>query len=55
MTSPQPQSIPFAAQAVPFADLLASGKMPEGLLTGLSEQEIRDFFAYLRIPQPITR
>jgi putative heme-binding domain-containing protein len=29
--------------------------MPEGLLTGLSEQELRDFFAYLRIPQPITR
>jgi putative heme-binding domain-containing protein len=29
--------------------------MPEGLLTGLSEQEIRDFFAYLRISQPITR
>jgi putative heme-binding domain-containing protein len=29
--------------------------MPEGLLQGLSEQELRDFFAYLRIPQPITR
>jgi len=29
--------------------------MPEGLLAGLSEQELRDFFAYLRIPQPITR
>lgn len=29
--------------------------MPEGLLTGLSDQELRDFFAYLRISQPITR
>jgi putative heme-binding domain-containing protein len=29
--------------------------MPEGLLQGLSDQEIRDFFAYLRISQPITR
>jgi len=29
--------------------------MPEGLLLGLTEQEIRDFFAYLRMPQPITR
>ena len=29
--------------------------MPEGLLTGMSDQELRDFFAYLRIPQPITR
>jgi len=27
--------------------------MPEGLLAGLSDQEVRDFFAYLRIPQPI--
>jgi hypothetical protein len=29
--------------------------MPEGLLEGLTEQQVRDFFAYLRIPQPITR
>jgi putative heme-binding domain-containing protein len=29
--------------------------MPEGLLGGLSDQEVRDLFAYLRIPQPITR
>ena len=29
--------------------------MPEGLLLGLSDQELRDFFAYLRMPQPITR
>jgi putative membrane-bound dehydrogenase-like protein len=28
--------------------------MPEGLLEGLSDQELRDFFAYLRISQPIT-
>lgn len=29
--------------------------MPEGLLDGMSEQELRDFFAYLRISQPISR
>ncbi len=29
--------------------------MPDGVLAGLSDQELRDFFAYLRIPQPITR
>jgi putative heme-binding domain-containing protein len=29
--------------------------MPEGLLAGLNDQELRDFFAYLRISQPITR
>lgn len=29
--------------------------MPEGLLDGMTEQELRDFFAYLRISQPITK
>ena len=29
--------------------------MPEGLLEGLTNQQLRDFFAYLRIPQPISR
>jgi hypothetical protein len=29
--------------------------MPEGLLEGLSDQQLRDLFAYLRISQPITR
>ena len=28
--------------------------MPDGLLEGMTEQELRDFFAYLRISQPIT-
>ena len=27
--------------------------MPEGLLSGFSDQQLRDFFAYLRIGQPI--
>jgi putative heme-binding domain-containing protein len=29
--------------------------MPEGLLEGLDDRQLRDFFAYLRISQPITR
>ena len=29
--------------------------MPEGLLEGLDQQQLRDFFAYLRISQPISR
>jgi putative membrane-bound dehydrogenase-like protein len=29
--------------------------MPDGLLHGLSDQQVRDFFAYLRISQPITQ
>lgn len=28
--------------------------MPGALLSGLSDEELRDFFAYLRIPQPIS-
>ena len=38
------------------AELQSAGRslMPDGLLDGLSEQELRDFFAYLRIPQPIS-
>lgn len=29
--------------------------MPEGLLDGLDSKQLRDFFAYMRISQPITR
>ncbi len=29
--------------------------MPAGLLAGFTDQELRDFFAYLRLPQPIAR
>jgi putative heme-binding domain-containing protein len=29
--------------------------MPEGLLEGLGDKELRDFFAYLRNSQPITK
>ena len=29
--------------------------MPDGLLNGLDDQQLRDLFAYLQIPQPITR
>jgi putative heme-binding domain-containing protein len=38
-------------------DFRAAGQslMPEGLLQGLSDQELRDFFAYLRISQPFNR
>jgi hypothetical protein len=33
VTSGQNQSVPFAAQAIPFDEFLASGKLPEGYLT----------------------
>lgn len=34
---------------------LGRSLMPEGLLDGLSPQQLRDLFAYLRISQPISR
>ena len=33
MTSGRDQSVPFAAQAIPFDEFLADGKLPEGYLT----------------------
>jgi len=33
---------------------MGASLMPEGLLEGMSDQELRDLFAYLRISQPIT-
>jgi len=40
-----------------IAELQPAGRslMPDGLLDGMSDQDLRDFFAYLRISQPITR
>jgi hypothetical protein len=29
----QPATVPFAAQAVPFQEMLATGKIPDGLIT----------------------
>lgn len=29
--------------------------MPEALLAGLAEQQVRDLFAYLRAPQPLSK
>jgi putative membrane-bound dehydrogenase-like protein len=34
---------------------LPTSIMPDGLLEGLGDQELRDFFAYLRMPQPISK
>jgi putative heme-binding domain-containing protein len=46
--------------SVPRADIremkpAGTSLMPGGLLDGLGEQQLRDLFAYLRIPQPISK
>jgi hypothetical protein len=33
MPDEHPSAIPFAAQAIPFHEMLASGKIPDGLVT----------------------
>lgn len=44
------------AQAI-IADLKPAGRslMPDGLIDDLTDQQLRDFFAYLRSPQPISK
>jgi cytochrome c553 len=32
---------------------MGASLMPQGLLSGLSDQELRDLFAYLRMTQPL--
>ncbi|MEP6960046.1 MAG: hypothetical protein ABI980_15065 [Nitrospirota bacterium] len=49
MTSRQQQSIPFAAQAIPFDEFLASGKLPEGYLASeyLAQQFVERLVHYV--------
>jgi len=49
VTSPQPPPIPFAAQAIPFDEFLASGKLPEGYLASeyISQQFVERLVHYV--------
>ncbi len=49
MTSHQQPSIPFAAQAIPFDEFLASGKLPEGYLASeyLAQQFVERLVHYV--------
>ncbi len=49
------QDVPLPRADVREVTPSPSSLMPPGLLEGLDEQQLRDFFAYLRIPQPITK
>ncbi len=48
------QDITLAAREIKEVQPMGRSLMPEGLLSDLSPQQIRDFFAYLRISQPIS-
>ncbi|MFM7103552.1 MAG: HEAT repeat domain-containing protein [Verrucomicrobiota bacterium] len=49
------QDVTVAADEIREVQPMGRSLMPEGLLEGLGDRELRDFFAYLRISQPISR
>jgi putative heme-binding domain-containing protein len=49
------QQVTLPVEDIVAVEPVGRSVMPEGLLEGLSEQQLRDLFAYLRISQPITR
>ncbi len=49
------EDIRVERKAVKALNPMGKSLMPEGLLNGLSDQALRDFFAYLRISQPISK
>ena len=49
------QDITLRAEEITEVTPMGRSLMPEGLLEGLDQQQLRDFFAYLRISQPISR
>ena len=49
------ETITLAAADIAEQQPLGKSLMPSGLLDGLSAQQLRDLFAYLRIKQPISR
>ncbi len=48
------QDITLTAREIKEVQPMGRSLMPEGLLSDLSPQQLRDFFAYLRISQPIS-
>jgi putative heme-binding domain-containing protein len=49
------ENITLRAAEIKELQPMGRSLMPAGLLDDLTEQQLRDFFAYLRISQPITR
>ena len=47
------QSISLKREGIAKINAIGSSLMPQGLLNGMSDQQIRDFFAYFRTTQPL--
>ncbi len=48
------QDVTVTAEEIREVEPMGRSLMPEGLLEGLTPQQLRDFFAYLRISQPFS-
>ena len=53
LRTPDGQTVPLARSDLASLEPAGASLMPEGLLGGLSDQQIRDLFAYLRSTQPL--
>ena len=53
LRTPTGQSLPLQRTEILSMDPAGSSLMPEGLLSGLGDQQVRDLFAYLRSTQPL--
>ncbi len=53
LRTPDGQTVPLPRTEMLRMDPIGSSLMPEGLLSGLKDQELRDLFAYLRSTQPL--
>jgi putative heme-binding domain-containing protein len=47
-------TVPLEVAAIEERAVSGKSLMPEGLLSGLSDDEVRNLFAYLRTTQPVT-
>lgn len=53
LRTPDGQTVPLPREQLVSLDPAGQSLMPEGLLESLSDQQIRDLFAYLRSTQPL--
>ncbi len=53
LRTPDGQTVPLPRSEILKLEPAGSSLMPEGLLGGLKDQEVRDLFAYLRSTQPL--
>ena len=51
--TPDGQTVPLPRAEIASMEPAGASLMPEGLLSNLSDQQVRDLFAYLRSTQPL--